>query len=115
MLQPQSPLTPLHPPSPNLKPFAEALAAGIENPYEGVAWIRERYGIEMQNTHFSTVKANERRKNTGDNSADLLTALETLKPLEISSVSTKSNEWSTSAVDQSLAFVVVFGPVTSLS
>src|SRR5271157_1374812 len=62
----------------------EALAAGIESPEEGVAWIRDKYGLEMKATHFSAVKAHERRRGIGGNSGDAIAAMETLKPLVLS-------------------------------
>jgi hypothetical protein len=39
-----------------------ALAQGKESPADGVAFIRERFGLEMAPQHFSAVKSQQRRK-----------------------------------------------------
>jgi len=59
----------------------EALAAGIEKPDEAIQWIRENYGLEMTPTHFSAVKANDKRRGIGGKSGDELAAAKVLKPL----------------------------------
>src|SRR4051812_35305020 len=40
----------------------KALEAGFEGPQEGIAWIRQQFGIEISPSHFAAVKATERRK-----------------------------------------------------
>ena len=79
-----------------------ALAEGIEAPQKAVAFIKKRFGIEMNPQHFSAFKSQVRKKEAAskpaaeraDSSpasptpkpsaggeADLLAALETMKPL----------------------------------
>ena len=81
-----------------------ALAAGIEGPQEGTAWIQKEFGIELSPSHFSAVKATEKKKGdapkgkpgrkpnvveaghagnpkAGKGDGDLLDALSAMKPL----------------------------------
>ncbi len=58
----------------------QSLAAGLTNPEEALAWIRDKFGIVMTPQHFSAVKAHDKRRGTGSN-ADALVAMESIKPL----------------------------------
>ncbi len=40
----------------------KALQAGLEGPQEGIAWVRQQFGIEISPSHFNAVKATERKK-----------------------------------------------------
>ena len=40
----------------------KALEAGFEGPQEGIAWIRQQFGIEISPSHFAAAKATERKK-----------------------------------------------------
>ena len=40
----------------------QAIAAGFEGPQEGTAWIQKQFGIEIAPSHFSAVKATEKKK-----------------------------------------------------
>jgi hypothetical protein len=40
----------------------QAIAAGFDGPQEGTAYIRKEFGIEIAPSHFSSVKANEKKK-----------------------------------------------------
>ena len=86
----------------------QAIAAGFEGPQEGTAWIQQQFGIEITPSHFSAVKATEKKKGWtkkgkpgrkpkqvaevsqlsapvkprgGNGEADLVETLEALKPL----------------------------------
>src|SRR3954447_9138571 len=43
----------------------EALSAGKESPDEGVEFIKDRFGIEISKTHFSSSKSKFKRKEQG--------------------------------------------------
>jgi hypothetical protein len=79
-----------------------ALADGVLQPIEGVAYIKSHFGIEIGPQHFSAVKSNTMKKlvsptvntrfrpksaktaprtATVNSEADLIESLETLKPL----------------------------------
>jgi hypothetical protein len=74
-----------------------ALADGVDQPADGVAYILSQFGIEMGPQHFSAVKSAHLKKQgiptvntrfqpkaeptTSNGEADLLESLETLKPL----------------------------------
>jgi len=49
-----------------------------------IQWIREKYGFEMTSQQVSQIKAHDKRRGTGGNSADTLAAMETIKPLVLS-------------------------------
>ena len=53
-----------NPPQPVSRPEAVrlALAAGIEDPREGTAYILKQYGLEVSLSYFSAVAATERKK-----------------------------------------------------
>jgi hypothetical protein len=88
----------------------EAIAQGIESPEDAVAFIKQRFGIEMSKPHFSAVKSQLKKREASGGSAapkarrgrkpkaavegylappkvvptgegDLLEALEAMKPL----------------------------------
>lgn len=87
----------------------EAIAQGIESPDDAVAFIKQRFGIEMSKPHFSAVKSQLKKREAGGGAApkgrpgrkpkaavegylappkvvptgegDLLEALEAMKPL----------------------------------
>jgi predicted 3-demethylubiquinone-9 3-methyltransferase (glyoxalase superfamily) len=57
----------------------ECLAAGVTNPEQGCAWIKDKFGLQLTTQHFSATKARP-----ADGSAlqgKLLEAMETMKPL----------------------------------
>jgi hypothetical protein len=81
-----------------------ALAAGKESPGDGVAFVKERFGIEISPTHFSATKSQLNKKAGGvprkrgraatwpaaapaaqahakNGEADLISAMEAIKPL----------------------------------
>src|SRR5947209_2219838 len=72
-----------------------ALADGVDQPADGVAYIKDNFGLEMGPQHFSAVKSAHLKKqgiatvNTrfqkaepaSDGEAGLIDTLETLKPL----------------------------------
>ncbi len=88
----------------------EAIAQGIDSPEDAVAFIKQRFGIEMSKPHFSAVKSQLKKREASDGGAapkarrgrkpkaavegylappkvvptgegDLLEALEAMKPL----------------------------------
>lgn len=87
----------------------EAIAQGIDSPDDAVAFIKQRFGIEMSKPHFSAVKSQLKKREAGGEAApkgrpgrkpkaaiegylappkvvptgegDLLEALEAMKPL----------------------------------
>jgi hypothetical protein len=86
-----------------------ALADGVDQPADGVAYVRDNFGLELSPTHFSAVKSTHLKKQQGesapkgkpgrkpkaavegylapppkpaaDGETDLLAAMEAMKPL----------------------------------
>jgi hypothetical protein len=75
-----------------------AVDEGYESPQEAVAWIKQRFGIEMGAQHFSAIKSQYRKKakarkaavegylapprrKSANGNPDLLAAMESIKPL----------------------------------
>ena len=50
-------------PGSNSEAVKRALAAGVENPSEGTAYILKEFGITVSTSLFLAVKATERKKN----------------------------------------------------
>ena len=40
----------------------KALEAGFEGQQEGIAWVRQRYGLEISPSQFAAAKATEKKK-----------------------------------------------------
>ncbi len=73
----------------------QALANGIESPSEGVEFVKREFGIDLSPTHFSAGKSLAKKmaeaKSQGNirgrsnpyfsNNADLIEAMEVMKPL----------------------------------
>lgn len=86
----------------------EAISQGIDSPEEGTAFVRDRFGLEVSNQYFSNIKsrmkgqqgrpkgkpgrkpgrkgpagkhANARKEPQANGQADVLAALEAIKPL----------------------------------